>query len=320
MKILYSHLGLKIKSGVRKDVMIRSLQKYLVENPEYLIKHHLNYELRLYDDLINHPEKGLLLPPQLYRFPLDGAAFNDESLIHYVARTGVCPATHSWRCYQKKREKSGEEKIENHIIGLVNLRGAIPTREYIDILHVEQENEVFMRFHRFYAGNDQYDEPIVESPFVQYIEFIAFDWRCVDHKTEPKQFTDEEIAKAAIMPYPHIGDQAYDRLRKTLLGFGKSEDLVDDSYWNVGSTNRLTKSILLTVLIRICMTPLNKCRNFCLYWQTSKIKCLSGESKDNHPKKYQSVNENCTLTELYISQWIPIWEQGADTHLNSCRR
>lgn len=233
LKLLYSHLGLKIKSGVRKDVMIRSLQKYLVENPKYLIKHLLTYELRMYNDLINHPEKGLLLPPGLNRFPLDDAALSDGVLIHYVAPELESVLQPILEDTIKKREKSGEEKIENHIIGLVNLRGAIPTQEYIDIirnggLNVIQETDVFLRFLRFYAGNDQDDDTIVESPFADYIEFNAFDWRCVDSNTEPKQFTDEEIANAAIMPYPYIGGLAYDKLKKTLLGFGKSEDVVDE--------------------------------------------------------------------------------------------
>lgn len=233
LKMLYSHLGLKIKSGVKKDVMIRSLQKYLVDNPDYLIKHLLTYELRMYNDLVNHPEKGLQLPPELNRFPIDSVAFGDDGYYHCLAPELEPVMQPLLEDAIRQREESGEEKVENHIVGLLNLRGAIPSEEYISILQdgglgVESENDVFIRFHRFYAGNDQDDDTIVESPFVFGTEFNAFDWRCVDRKTEPKQFSDAEIAKAAIMPYPQIGGKAYEKLKKTLLGFGKTESQVDE--------------------------------------------------------------------------------------------
>lgn len=82
----------------------------------------------MYNDLINHPEKGLLIPPELRRFPLDAAAFSDGGIINYVAPELESVLQPLLEDAIKKREKSGEEKIENNIIGLVNLRGFIPTQ------------------------------------------------------------------------------------------------------------------------------------------------------------------------------------------------
>lgn len=65
LKQLLSDLSLKIRSGLKKAIMVKSIEKWLIENPAELIDHMLTYELRMYNDIVNHPEKRTRIPLSL---------------------------------------------------------------------------------------------------------------------------------------------------------------------------------------------------------------------------------------------------------------
>lgn len=138
-----------------------------------------------------------------------------------------------------RREESGEEKIENRIVGLLNLRGAMYFSCFCDIVCIWKDEDealdmLFSRFKKFMSvgeADDEDEEPqqneeslMFESPYSIALGFNPLDEYMVEPDCEPKEFTDEEIAKAAIMPFPIMGGRAYDRLHDALLRFGKSEE------------------------------------------------------------------------------------------------
>lgn len=235
IKIYLNELSLKIKSGLKKDMMVKAISNWILEHPDILMAHLFTYELRMYDTIINHPEDKLLIPCNLKRFPFDeiaiteNAKFTDfDGIVSYIASDLAEKLKPLLADAIAQREKSGVEKVENHIIGLLNLRGALPYGEVLDILFTKMENcdfleDLFFRFHRFAAGNDSDDEVVIESPFIPGTDFNVFDQRRVDPDIKPKEFSKKEIAKAAIMPYPRIGGASRDALKKQLMAIGKSE-------------------------------------------------------------------------------------------------
>lgn len=233
LKRCLSELSLKIKSGLRKDLMVRATSKWILEHPEVLVNHLFTYELRMYDDIINHPENELLIPVDLTRLPFDSVTPTDYSIRSYIATDLADRLKPLLADVISLREKSGEEAVENHIIGQLNLRGAMKYDEVLDFLLPKMENsdvhdDIIFRINRFAAGNDVDDEVVIESPFISATEFNFFDSRCVDPDTEPKEFTEDEIAQAAIMPYPHIGGQARETLKKQLIALGKKDSAADE--------------------------------------------------------------------------------------------
>ena len=85
LKDLLAHLSLKIKSGLRKAVMVRAIEKWLVEHPQDLLDHMLTYELRMYDDIVNHPGKKTRIPFALTQYPIGDMAFTSDGVTHYIA-------------------------------------------------------------------------------------------------------------------------------------------------------------------------------------------------------------------------------------------
>lgn len=217
--------------------MVKGIGLWLIAHPQEFLDHLLTYELRIYDDIINHPDKGAEIPGCLTHFRFDGLAFDGDKPVYYVIpelESVIVPLLEETIA---KREESGEEKIENRIVGLLNLRGAMSFSCFCKIVsgwkeEAEALDTLFRRFKKFMsAGVDGDDEPkpdeeilMFESPFSIAVEFNPFDEYMVDPDCEPTKFTDEEVAKAAIMPFPIIGGRAYDRLHDALLRFGKSEE------------------------------------------------------------------------------------------------
>lgn len=240
LKRYLTEMSLKIKSGLKKDIMVKAISKWILEHPDSLMTHLFTYELRMYDKIINHPEDELLIPADLSRLPFDDIKFTDKAkftdndgIVSYIAPDLAGKLRPMLAEAIAQREKSGEEEVENHIIGLLNLRGAMPYDDLLDILLPEMErgdahDGIIFRINRFAAGNDADDEVVIESPFITGTDFNVFDQRRVDPNTKPKEFTKEEIAKAAIMPYPHIGGVSRDALKKQLIALGKSEKGVED--------------------------------------------------------------------------------------------
>lgn len=240
IKRYLAELSLKIKSGLKKDMMVKATSKWMLEHPDLLMTHLFTYELRMYDTIINHPEDELLIPANLTRLPFDNIAFTEKAkfsdidgIVSYIAPDLAEKLKPLLADAIAQREKSGEEDVENHIIGLLNLRGAMSYDEVLDILLTKMEqgdayNDIVFRINRFTAGNDADDEVVIESPFVSGISFNVFDQRRVDPNTKPKDFSKEEVASAAIMPYPHIGGASRDALKKQLIAMGKSEKDAED--------------------------------------------------------------------------------------------
>lgn len=240
IKKYLNELSLKIRSGLRKDMMVKVVSKWILDHPDLLMKHLFTYELRMYDKIISHPEDLLLIPTALTRLPFDEITFTDgakftniDGIVSYVASDLADKLKPLLADAIVQREMSGEEDVENHIIGLLNLRGAMPYDDVLDILHskIKEGNSldyIIYRINRFAAGNDADDEVVIESPFILGTDFNAFDQRRVDPNTKPKEFSKEEIAKAAIMPYPQIGGAARDVLKKKLMAMGKSEKDTED--------------------------------------------------------------------------------------------
>ena len=126
LKQLLADLSLKMRSGVKKAVMVKSIEKWLVENPAELIDHMLTYELRMYNDIVNHPEKRTRIPFALKQYPIEDITFtSDGEMIHYLAPELEPKLAPLFAAAIEEREKSGEEAVENHIIGLLNLRGTV---------------------------------------------------------------------------------------------------------------------------------------------------------------------------------------------------
>lgn len=240
IKRYLTELSLKIKSGLKKDMMVKAVSKWILEHPNLLMTHLFTYELRMYDTIINHPEDELLIPANLTRLPFDNIAFtikatftSIDGLVSYIAPDLAEKLKPLLADAIAKREQSGEEEVENQIIGLLNLRGAMPYDDVLDILLPKMEkgdahNDIIFRINRFTAGNDTDDEVVIESPFIPGTDFNVFDQRRVDPNTKPKDFSKEEVAKAAIMPYPHIGGKERDALKKQLIAMGKSEKDAED--------------------------------------------------------------------------------------------
>lgn len=240
IKRYLAEMSLKIKSGLKKDIMVKAISEWILEHPDLLMTHLFTYELRMYDKIINHPEDELLIPADLSRLPFDDITFTDKAkftdndgIASYIAPDLAGKLKPLLADAIAQREKSGEEELENQIIGLLNLRGAMPYDEVLDILLPEMEkgdahDDIIFRINRFTAGNDADDEVVIESPFINGTDFNVFDQRRVDPNTKPKEFTKEEIAKAAIMPYPHIGGASRDALKKQLIALGKSEKGAED--------------------------------------------------------------------------------------------
>lgn len=239
LRRVLAHLSLKIKSGLRKAAIVKAIGLWLTAHPQEFLDHLLTYELRLYDDIINHPEKGTHIPGCLTHFRFDGLAFDGDKPVYYVApelESVIAPLLPEAIA---RREESGEEKIENQIVGLLNLRGAMCFSYFCDIVCIWKDEDealdmLFSRFKKFMSvgeADDEDEEPqpneeplMFESPYSIAVGFNPFDEYMVDPDCEPKEFSDEEIAKAAIMPFPIIGGRAYDRLHDALLRFGKSEE------------------------------------------------------------------------------------------------
>lgn len=240
IKRYLAEMSLKIKSGLKKDLMVKAISEWILEHPDSLMTHLFTYELRMYDRIINHPEDELLIPADLSRLPFDDITITDrttftdiDGIVSYIAPDLAGKLKPLLADAIAQREKSGEEEIENHIIGLLNLRGAMAYDDVFDILLPEMEkgdahDYIIFRINRFAAGNDTDDEVVIESPFITGTDFNVFDQRRVDPNTKPKEFTKEEIAKAAIMPYPHIGGASRDALKKQLIALGKSEKDAED--------------------------------------------------------------------------------------------
>lgn len=240
IKWYLNELSLKIKSGLKKDMMVKAVSKWILEHPDLLMTHLFTYELRIYDKIINHPEDGLLIPTNLTRLPFDEVTFTNvasftsiDGIVSYIVPDLAEKLKPLLADAIAKREKSGEEEVENHIVGLLNLRGAMPYDDVFDILLPKMEkgdsyDNIIFRINRFTAGNDTDDEVVIESPFIHGTDFNVFDQRRVDPNIKPKEFSKDEISKAAIMPYPQIGGASRDALKGKLMGMGKSEKDADD--------------------------------------------------------------------------------------------
>ena len=229
LRFFFKQLSLKIKSGLRKDMMVKCVSQWILAHPDIVMTHLFTYELRMYDDIINHQEKEPWIPGSLDRMPFDDIVYSeDEGVKFYIAPDLAEKLRPLLADEIARREQSCEETIENSIIGLLNLRGAIPYEEYMDILEPiiqkdDSKGSIAYRFNRFVVGNDYNDELAVESPYIPGTDFNIFDARRVDSNVEPKRFTTEEIAKAGMMPYPQIGGASRSALKKQLFELGHSE-------------------------------------------------------------------------------------------------
>jgi len=232
LKQLLSDLSLKMKSGVKKAVMVKSIEKWLVENPAELIDHMLTYELRMYNDIVNHPGNRTRIPFALKQYPIEDITFtSDGSMIHYLTPELEPKLAPIFATAIEERVKSGEEAVENHIIGLLNLRGTLDFLKLITVIdskmpNPDKQDAIFRRFKRFIVSDGE-ERIVAVSPFAS-IEFNPYDEYQVDPETGPKEFSDKETADRSTMPYPRIGGRAYDKLEKKLLSFGQSESEVRD--------------------------------------------------------------------------------------------
>lgn len=84
LKVMGEGLGIRFKSGLKKEQMVQSLYRWLLENPRKVVGRLLTYELRLYDTLINHPEENLYLGPQIHRFPFDWFYVEGTKMYSYI--------------------------------------------------------------------------------------------------------------------------------------------------------------------------------------------------------------------------------------------
>ena len=116
--------------------MVKSIEKWLVENPAELIDHMLTYEA---PHVQRHREPSRKENTDTLR----SQAISDRGHnVHFrwgdgpLSRPGAEPKLAPlFAAAIEEREKSGEEAVENRIVGLLNLRGTVDFLKLITFIN-----------------------------------------------------------------------------------------------------------------------------------------------------------------------------------------
>ncbi|MCH5347067.1 MAG: SEC-C domain-containing protein [Muribaculaceae bacterium] len=239
LKILHNDFSLKVKSGLKKADIIELTCNWLINHPDRVIDHLLTYELRLYNEIANHPEKKTKIPYSVFLPPFTDSQITADFQFYTVLApelekvlAPLLPDAIS------QRVETGEEELENYIVGLLNLRGFLPYEVFIEIIKSKNSDlskliPLCERFQHLVTKCENGDQAVT-SPFAFYVNLNPFDGNQVDPTiNEPKKFTDREIYKAAIMPYPEIGGKTYTKLKNALAKCKKDSDKIKDNILDI---------------------------------------------------------------------------------------
>lgn len=249
LKELALTIGVSFKGNPKKQGIVDSLAKIMLDEPDKVIKSMFYYELKACLDVIegrmslDYAEKsGLLF--ELNRFGLIYSLekkSTNECTLHFEKEMGekllpLIPAE------LERREKDGSLLAEKMALGCANIYG-YTEMYYLDKLFPELEKRLGRTLddnaltELFYPvlwgmrhGIKRKDRPFL-SPFAAYNGFEVDDYH-VDGSLEPKVYDFDIIIGYGEMPYPHIAGKAAEELRKGLDKYGKSgispEDIIRD--------------------------------------------------------------------------------------------
>lgn len=245
LKELAFDLGVRFKGSPKKQGIVKTLAKIMIEDPKLVVKTMFYYELKACLDVIkgrmtlDYAEKsGLLF--ELNRF---GLIYSTEQ-----RSTGHCDLRFCKELADEfsklvpaeleSREKSGALLAEKVAIGCANLYG------YTDMYYISKlfsdmdkrlgctsSNDTLTAL--FYPvlramrnGIPRRDRPFI-SPFSVFNGFEIDDYH-IDIHIEPKKFDFDTIVGYGEMPYPNIKGSAVEKMREAFKKYGKSDETPED--------------------------------------------------------------------------------------------
>ena len=239
-------LGVKFKGSPKKQGIVKTIAKIMLDDPKLIVKNMFYYELKACQDVIDgrmtldYAEKsGLLF--ELNRF---GLIYSTEH-----KSTGYCDLRFCKELTDEftklvpreleRREKSGALIAEKVAIGCANLYG-YTDMYYIGKLIPEMEKRL---------GYDLSDDALTDmfypaltamryaipkknrpflSPFSVFNGFEIDDYH-IDKHIEPKIFDFDTIVGFGEMPYPHITGSAVEKMRDAFEKYGKTDKSLEDA-------------------------------------------------------------------------------------------
>lgn len=245
LKELAFDLGVRFKGSPKKQGIVKTLAKIMLDNPKLIIKSMFYYELKACIDVIedrmtlDYAEKsGLLF--ELNRF---GLIYSTKQ-----QSTGNCTLRFCKELEKdlsklmpaelERREKSGAILAEKVAIGCANIYG-YTDMYYIYKLFPELDKRLGCTLNDetltdlFYPvlcemrhGIPRRDRPFM-SPFSAFNGFEIDNYH-IDIHVEPKKFDFDTIVGYGEMPYPRITGKATDKLLDAFKKFGKSDETPED--------------------------------------------------------------------------------------------
>lgn len=234
-------LGIKFSGSPRKQPLVNTLAKILIEQPEIVIRSMFYYELKACLEVldgkmtIEYAEKsGLLFELNRFGFiyAVDIKTENKSNLLFSnemanVLRPLIPPE-------MKRREADGSLIAEELALGCANVYGFTDMSylmEYLPQLekrigHTLEDEEITRLFYPFLCatnnGKGIGDRPFM-SPFSAYNGFNIEDEDSVEWGEDARQFDFDTIIGYGKMPYPVIASTATEKLKRVLEKYGKPD-------------------------------------------------------------------------------------------------
>ena len=246
LKELAFDLGVKFKGSPKKQGIVKTIAKIMLDDPKLIVKKMFYYELKACQDVIDgkmtldYAEKsGLLF--ELNRF---GLIYSTEQ-----KSTGYCDLRFCKELTDEfkklvpreleRREKSGALIAEKVAIGCANLYG------YTDMYYISKLFPELDKRLRCDLSDDtltdlfypaltamRYAIPKKNRPFLSpFSVFNSFeiDAYHIDIHIEPKIFDFDTIVGYGEMPYPHITGNAVEKMRDAFEKYGKTDESLEDA-------------------------------------------------------------------------------------------
>lgn len=246
LKELAFDLGVKFKGSPKKQGIVKTIAKIMLDDPKSIVRNMFYYELKACHDVIDgrmtldYAEKsGLLF--ELNRF---GLIYSTEQ-----KSTGYCDLRFCKELTDEftrlvpreleRREKSGALIAEKVAIGCANLYG-YTDMYYIGKLIPELDKRLGCDLSYdtltdlFYPALTamRYAIPKKNRPFLSpFSVFNGFeiDAYHIDIHIEPKIFDFDTIVGYGEMPYPHITGSAVEKMRDAFKKYGKTDVSLEDA-------------------------------------------------------------------------------------------
>ncbi len=245
LKELAMDLGVRFKGSPKKQGIVKTIAKIMIDDPKLVVKKMFYYELKACLDVIkgcmtlDYAEKsGLLF--ELNRF---GLIYSTEQ-----KTTGHCDLRFCKELTDEfsklvpaeleRREKNGALLAEKVAFGCANLYG-YTDMYYISKLFLDMEKRLGYTLSDetltdlFYPvlcamrhGIPRKDRPFL-SPFSVFNGFKIDDYH-IDIHIEPKTFDFDTIVGFGEMPYPTIKGRFVEKLHEVFKKYGKSDEISED--------------------------------------------------------------------------------------------